>query len=636
MLRKLLTACAIVPVFTLALTSCSSHQPVQEPQQQRQPVSTKTVPVGKPVESQQQAVTQEPAAVSRVDSVLEKVLSEATLLRTDGQRLFQENELEEARKTLDEALNIILDSGLALDAHPRLADLFKEISREVIQIEDRLAQADADVEETTLADELEQIEEVSEVGETESAPAEITYDYPVVLNNRVEQFIKLYQTQQRAPIAAGIARSGQFIERFREIFAEEGIPQDLVYLAMVESTYKVRAYSRAKAKGIWQFMSWTGKRYGLRIDSWVDERSDPYKSCRAAARFLRDLYNELGDWYLAMAAYNGGPGRVSRAVKSMGTSDFWTLSSSTRYLRRETRNFVPAILAATIILKEPAKYGFGDVVLDKPWEFNEVKISSPTDLNIIADLAGVSVNDLLELNPALRRKITPADYRDFKLKVPASADPQLEEKIAALPMDKRMKFAEHVVQRGQTLSVIARRYGTSTSAIQQANGITNPRRLQLGMRLIVPLSPGYAEAVVESDSSGDSARYAVGEKVSHQVRRGESLYSIARRYGTTVGSIATWNKLNPRSPIHPGDRLDVYANSRARGVPDDNERAADATRSSGGKVVHSVRRGDTLYSIANRYKTTVAMLKRWNNLSRNLIKPGDRLTVYTDDSSDSN
>ena len=366
-------------------------------------------------------------------------------------------------------------------------------------------------------------------------------------------------------------------------------------------------------------------RYGLRIDWTVDERSDPYKACRAAARYLRDLHNDLGDWLLAMAAYNGGPGRVGRAVRSMKTDDFWKIASTSRYLRRETRNFVPSILAAAIIMKQPEKYGFDNVVLDDPWEFEEVKIDDAIDLRVVAEMAGVGVKEIQQLNPSLRRMITPQNYPGFRLRVPKGKGDGLEEKIAAVPIKKRLKYAEHLVRRGDTLSGIAKRYGSSVSTIQKANNNINPRRLKPGQHLVIPLSPGYSPQLA---GGGDTSRIkaSTGEKMTHVVRRGESLYSIARRYGTTVGSIAHWNELNPRRPIHPGNRLTVYAYTRIRGTS-----GGTIVQSGEKKIIYRVQQGDTLYDIANRYKTTVTKLKRWNNLRRNLIRPGDNLTVYLED-----
>ena len=602
-------------VATLMLTSCASNpaSPNREPATEQASEQIAEETAAEPDES--------PDIDRRALEAERRVLEEANRLRQDGLQLAEEGDLEQARDLLDQALNAILGSGLAPDAYPALFDAFQTISKEAVAIDEELALAEEDVKESTLADELDSVdpEEVENKAETKEAPPEITYDLPVVLNAKVQHFIKRFQTDRRKEFAAGIARSGLYIDMFRQILKEEGVPQDLIYMAMIESTFKVRAYSRASAKGIWQFMSWTGKRYGLKINSWIDERSDPEKSCRAAARYMRDLHAELGDWLLAMAAYNGGPGRVGRAVKSMKTKDIWKISSTSRYLRRETRNFVPAILAAAIIMKQPEKYGFGDAVLEKPIKYEKVKIDSATDLRIASELAGVPVSTLQELNPALRRMITPSSYPDFELKVPVGKKETFEKKYAALPPHKRLKYTEHIVRRGETLSAIAKRHRTSIAAIQKANNIRNPHKLKPGQHLIVPLSPTAGSVEV------GSSRVAVqavprGTELVHTVRRGENLYLIAKAYHTTIGSIARWNNINPSVTIHPGKKLTIIAGTTASD--------SATTKISNNRIVHNVKQGDTLYDIANRYKISVSQLKQWNNLRRNLIHPGDRLTIY--------
>jgi hypothetical protein len=445
------TAYLIVILAVIAFSvSCSSRQyttPLQ-PEAEKQQVE-KVEETQKPQTEIQQ--TQDQDKPDSVEIFLKKTTNEVALLRAEGERLLKEEDLEEARKAYDEALDVILSSGLALDAHPQLSSLFKEITKEVVKVEDLISQSEAGVEETELTEEMDKMEEGEdgEIGENKEAPAVVTYDLPVVMNNRVEQYIKLFtEGKRRAAFEAGLKRSGQFVDRFKEILAEEGVPTDLVALAMIESTFKVRAYSRAKAKGIWQFMSWEAKHYGLKIDYWIDERSDPFKACRASARYLRELHDKLGDWLLAMAAYNTGPGRVSRAVKRLGTKDFWTIASSRRYLLRETRNFVPSILAACIIMKQPEKYGFGHVVKDDPWQFKEVPITSAIDLRVVADLAKVEVADIQALNPQLRRMITPQNYPDFKLKLPMNAVDDTAEKIASLPVKKQAQVYRTPGEKG--------------------------------------------------------------------------------------------------------------------------------------------------------------------------------------------
>ncbi|NJN64373.1 MAG: lytic transglycosylase domain-containing protein, partial [Acidobacteria bacterium] len=267
---------------------------------------------------------------------------------------------------------------------------------------------EVDTAEMVAVDEAEQILEGPEPqfhpGQgVEEAAGSIEPDWPVVTNERVLAWVEAYTGRLSEFMAGSIARSGKWEARFREIFAEEGVPQDLIYLAHTESGFKTSAYSRAHARGVFQFISGTARRYGMRIDTWVDERADPEISARASASYLRDLYDEFGCWSLALASYNGGEGRVRRAIKATGERDFWKLASSSRHFRRETRNYVPAIMAATLIAKNPASFGFGGVQKLPPAEFDLVTIPDPADLEVIARVAKTDVATLRELNPALRR-----------------------------------------------------------------------------------------------------------------------------------------------------------------------------------------------------------------------------------------
>jgi membrane-bound lytic murein transglycosylase D len=615
---------AVILVTLLFSISCSTimgartelEEPTSQVAEQQPVVEKQAVEIAEPVE---EAQLQDDAVKAYVASVMDEV----NLLRADGERLAEEGAYEESRKAYDDSLNVILSSGIALDAYPELSTIFKSTTRDLIIIEDELAKADAKVEVSTLRDDLESIEDtdadVEEV-EAEPVPETVSYDLPIVHNARVQYFIERFQGKRRKVLEDGIRRSGRFIEAFRQIMREEGVPEDLVYLAMIESTYKVNAYSRARAKGIWQFMSWTGKQYGLRVDYWIDERSNPYKAARSAARYLHDLNEDLGDWLLAIAAYNGGPGRVGRGVKKLGTKDFWKLSSSSRYLRKETRNFVPSIFAAAIIMKNREKYGFDHIVEDDPWEFETVQISSPIDLRIAAEQIGLSVDRIRELNPALRQMITPQNYSKLELRVPVGYGNKLQTKLASLPKADRLKYTTHKVRKGQTLSGIATSYKVSVSTITNANNIRNARKISIGQNLIIPLSAGY------QPTSYSKVSAKKGAKLTHVVRRGEALSTIAKRYGTSVNSIASWNSLNSRNLIHPGDRLVVYAYTVKSGSS--SRKTASTSSTSGNKVTYKVKSGDTLYGIAIKYKTSVNNLKRWNNLSRSTIRPGDKITVY--------
>jgi membrane-bound lytic murein transglycosylase D len=371
-------------------------------------------------------------------------------------------------------------------------------------------------------------------------PADLT----IALNDRVLSCIDLYQGPLREWFEAALSRGGRYLPRIREVFAAEGVPQDLAYLALVESAFHTRALSKAKAKGMFQFIPETGRRYGLAQDWWVDERSDPDKATRAAARYLRDLYELFGDWNLAMAAYNAGEGRVSRAMERYGASDFWTLSRVSN-LAQETRNYVPMIHAAIIVAKAADRYGF-DIAPEPVFTYDAVSVKGAVDLRVIAECAGTGVSTVQSFNPELRRLATPAN-RTFKLKVPQGKGEQLESCLQTLPAEKRVAFRTHVVGRGQTLSAIAKRYGAETREIASANGLGSGKQLARGTELIIPVKAGPARDLAAGTRTA----------IRHRIRSGDTLHALAQRYNTTVADLMSWNNLTG-TLLAAGNTLTIY------------------------------------------------------------------------------
>ncbi len=366
-------------------------------------------------------------------------------------------------------------------------------------------------------------------------------DLPIELNEPVLSCIDLYQGRLREWFETALSRGQKYLPHIREVFAEEGIPQDLAYVALVESAFKTTAYSRAKAKGVWQFVSATGKRYGLAVDWWVDERSDPEKATRAAARYLKDLHGLFGDWNLALAGYNAGEGKVLRAMQRYRTDDFWKLRQ-TRGLRRETKNYVPLIHAAIVLAKAPERYGFV-VTPDALPDFERVPIEGAIDLRVIAECAGEPVEGIRALNPELRRLATPAD-RTFALRVPPGRAETVATCVAELPLEKRVSFRKHVVRRGQTLSGIARANGVAARDVAEANGLALQSRLRPGTELIVPIPARPRVAAVRAGRAhGGGARRPRGP--------------------------------GPRAPPHPARR---HADRDRDAVRHDGPRAADLER----------------------------------------------------------
>jgi len=472
-------------------------------------------------------------------------------------------------------------------------------------------------------DELEVVPDVSpstlEKDKNIVAEALPEFDVPMVLNDRVVAYVDYFSTRHKEFFAASLMRSGRYVQAFQTVFEAAGIPKDLVFMAHVESAFKTNAYSRAKAKGIFQFIAGTGRRYGLRIDSWVDERSDPAKSAQAAAAYLKDLYGMFGDWYLALAAYNAGEGKIQRSLAQTRKNDFWQLAS-TRSLRAETRNYVPAILAATLIAKQPGKYGF-DVQPEAPVPSEVVTIEGQTDLRVLARLADVDPETLRQLNPQLRRGMTPPGS-STEVKVPVGLADAVSEAYSSLPAADRLVLARHEVVKGESIGAIAQRYGVSASAITNANRLGKGAAVRPGQQLIIP---AVAPPSTEFDVNRTSA-------VAYRVRRGDTLSRIATRYRTTAAAIASASGIGLHSNLSVGQRLVIPAKRSAGRAPiatAQNSRPAPADRDAA-PVVHTVRRGETLYRIADHYQVTVDQICTLNRIAPDgVLYPGTRLKIRT-------
>jgi membrane-bound lytic murein transglycosylase D len=432
-------------------------------------------------------------------------------------------------------------------------------------------------------------------------------------------------------------RGGAYTNLMKAIFREEGVPDDLVYMAQVESAFKAHAYSRAKAKGFWQFIAGTARRYGLRRDWWIDERSDFERSTRAAASYLRDLHEMFGDWYLAMAAYNAGEGKIQRALRRTGKDTFWEIAK-TRELRLETKNYVPAILATIVIAKSPEKFGFtADPA--PALNYDRVVLDEAMDLRVAARCAGTTVEILRDLNPALYRLQTPPDYPNFTLNLPAGAGPAFEIVAMSRPDSERFMTVRPSVRKGATLAAVARRYGVSASALAGANGLSTRSKLRAGATLTIPssqalIASGHPDAPGSTETSRSSRTSTASRKKTtvYKVVRGDTLYSIARKFGTSVDSLRSMNKLSSRSTIMAGQRLMI------RPTGSSTTRAAATTAKSGSKsssggsggaFPYTVRKGDTLARIAAVHGTSVDSICKWNGLSRSaILRVGARLTLY--------
>ncbi len=443
-----------------------------------------------------------------------------------------------------------------------------------------------------------------------------TFDIPMVVNEKVTAWVDFYSGRHKEKFRTSLVRSGKYLPMIQSVFEAAGIPKDLAYLAHVESAFKSRAYSKAKAKGMFQFIAGTGKRYGLRMDNWIDERSDPEKSARACAAYLVDLHDEFGDWYLAMAAYNAGEGKIRRAIRSTGSKDFWTIAKSSA-IRNETKNYVPAILAATLIAKDSSRYGL-DYVPDAPLAYDIAEVRGSFDLVQLARTAGLDPESLRDLNPELRRGRTPPG-RTTSLKVPIGTGSQTVAALGKIPAASQVVADRHVVRKGETLGVIAKKHGVSVASIQRANKMGKSTTLRVGRALAIPglTTTGTAsEAVAHADS--EPKRSVVQTK--YRVRKGDTLSSIARRHGCTPAAIATASGISVNGTIHAGQTLAIPRKNTA------SAKVASATESA--PAVHTVRSGETLWIIAARYRTSVDRLCDLNEMTQSEpLYPGRRLTV---------
>jgi membrane-bound lytic murein transglycosylase D len=390
-------------------------------------------------------------------------------------------------------------------------------------------------------------------------------DIPLTFNSKVEYFTRYFQNSARGSFAKWLSRSERYIPMMRTVLRKEGLPEDLVYLAMIESGFSPHAYSVASAVGPWQFMSETGKRYSLRIDSWIDERRDPLKSTVAAALYLKELYAMFNkDWYLAAAGYNAGENKILRAINMYNSRDFWELSKG-GYLKRETKDYVPKLLAAAIVAKEPAKYGFADVAYLPPIEFDLVKIPSRTDLEVAAKACGVGIQTLRELNPELRRSCTPPDYPGYELKIPKGTGALFEAEYSKIPESarytERVRNVQYRAKRKDTLASIARRFKTTPQAIAELNNIGKAQHLR-GRLLTVPVQVQLAQAGAEAPQASPAppepkVEARVNFAKYYTVKRGDTLASLARRFNVTARILSAWNNLKMRVALRPGKRIIV-------------------------------------------------------------------------------
>jgi membrane-bound lytic murein transglycosylase D len=504
-----------------------------------------------------------------------------------GQRELREGHLEMAKAEFNKSLEVLLESRFGARTVPRIREHFDRLVERISAYElTALAQGDGFTEkryEPATIDDLLTIstfEQPPATPETKRAVSddlqETPHDIDIPLNGRVLQYVQLFSGRLKSYLEDGLSRGVQYLPMIQEVFRAEGLPLDLAYVPLIESAFKPSALSKAKAKGIWQFMRGTALENGLQHDWYIDERADPEKATRAAAKYLTTLHNMFGDWHLALASYNGGPGRVQRAVKRSKRTDFWQLSASSRYLPRETRDYVPLILAAIVIARNPAQYGLAIVEPELP-QTERVTVYGPIDLRKVAEWAGVPAEVIQDLNPELRRWTTPVRATDYTLTVPQGTGARILAAMGTAEPEDLVSFNRYTVKKGETIQTIAKKLKVSRTDLAEANYLSTKARLDAGQQLIIPRAP------------------------------------------TTMLAART----DTPAPVAESRSVDAVAASNVRPPVVQNASAASGVT----RLTHKVRRGETLFSIANLYQTTVAALKQWNRISGSAIKIGQRLTI---------
>ena len=536
------------------------------------------IPPPSPIEPVPELVTEKPAELPPAlpqPNPVEQLITESGKAYEAGVAAYESGHLERAKREFDRAVDLLLEGPAQLEADTRLEKHFRKLVDNIHNYETvALKEGDGFTEHRWVPAPVDEIADLTfpldDPGLKEKVELEVqetVSDLPLVINEHVLGYIKYLSTRGKGGLETTLQRAGRYRGMISRILREEGVPQDLIYVAHAESAFQPWAVSRAGARGMWQFMRSRGREYGLNSSWWVDERQDPEKSTRAAARHLKDLYEDFGDWYLAMAAYNSGPARVQRAIRRTGYADFWELLNR-KALPRETRNYVPIILATTIVAKNPEKYGLSRVAPQLPVAIETVTISTPTDLRLIAETIDCSVNLLETLNPSLLRLVTPKEK--FELKLPAGTKQRFLAQIALIPENKRVFWRWHRVTPGESLGRIAGRYKTTIAAIAKVNGLKVKDPLPVNAKLVIPVT-------------SRRAGHAGSVRLRYRIRWGDTLSGLAKRFGVSTANLRRWNRIRG-SRLVAGRYLVIHAPQSGAGKTASKRRSSGKA---GGKAIRA-------------------------------------------------
>ncbi|MBM9519986.1 LysM peptidoglycan-binding domain-containing protein [Desulforhopalus vacuolatus] len=529
-----------------------------------------------------------------------------------------------------------------------------------------------------IAEEVEALSQSGNWGPPEGQPTrkmetgeaqEMLYDFPVELNNQVRTYIHLFQTSQRRDFAQKLCRSGRYLEMMEKEFAACGIPTDLAYLSMVESGFNPVARSQANAVGLWQFIASTGRMYNLNVTKWIDERRNVKKSTHAAASYLGDLYRDFGDWHLAVAAYNAGPGKIHRGMRKYGVNNFWPLAA-TNHLQMETKRYVPKLIATIIIARNPEKYGFSSVKLEKPLNWDTLTVGPSMRMDAVALAAGTSTREIRQLNPELRKQMTPASIASYRIKIPAGTKKVAMSNMKRLHTIATTDFKNHKIKAGDTISSICNRYNINATTLLRVNNLTSSTLIP-GQKLRIPYSIFTCKLLPKGSSS---AMLAFKDSlILYKIKSGDTVSGIAHKYHVPKELLVQWNGLKSENSIRAGKQLALFIDqtgysdlsgmkktgsvtngsvtiaatqatkykiaraAQPAGEPlitagqkkilnPRSQRSQIAMANSAPQLYH-VQDGDSLWMICLKFQVSIADLKKWNDLTDNQIQSGRTLRI---------
>jgi len=483
----------------------------------------------------------------------------------------------------------------------------------------------------------EELDALSQTGSWDEKPSpnsvaltdNTIYDFPVVLNKKVNMYLHLFQNEQRDQFERWMARSAIYRPMVEKELDKAGLPKDLFYLAMIESGYNQLACSSAKAVGLWQFMRATGEQYDLQINKYVDERRDPLKSTRAAVTYLADLYKEFDDWYLAVAAYNSGPGTIRVGLKKHNVDNFWDLAGE-KYLSLETKRYVPKLIAALLIAKDPEKYGFTDISYAEPLRYDSITVGPGMSLEAIALISNSTTEEIKQLNRELRLGKTPLNVAKYEAKIPKNSAELARKNLSRLHSIVRTGYKNYRVKRGDTLAGISRRYNVNSATLSRTNNLRGGR-LRSGLTLRIPYSTVSYKLLPEGSPNAVAAYK--DHMVLHRIKKGETISKISRQYHVPQAMIVSWNGLKNAASIRTGQQLALYLDDGGKETSQTSLPLSVTTFTADKKKYrvpdtevsyerYSVQDGDSLWTISRKFSASTTEIKKWNNLTSDLIQPG--------------